>query len=768
MAKRRSRITGRTRRSRGPDRSPGRSRPPKPRAAPSRARRKPDDFFPSFAWVICTRNRPEALRTTLESVWRQSRLPQELIVIDDGQLPRAQRQEIARRCRDAGIAFRCEHPPTPGLTASRNHAARLAACEVLFYADDDATYDPDCLLHLAGILRDPRICAAAGTIEEAAFRSPSARLFQWGYVLAGWWRVRPRGRPPGPAPRVLLRPDIAAPARWLPGGAMAVRRRVVLENPFDESLSGAALGEDREFTYRLAPRHWLVQSRLARVIHRREPLQRNDAFQFGMMAGRNYVTILRKTCRLGVGDRLLIGWSFLVLSLMHLAWSVGPGRRAHLQTLWGLIAGLRQCAPWGRILRARPASRTAEADRAFPLIRPSARYVRNRRGTGKTAAKQPIRALFVTNRLEPGGAERMLVNLAKALSQNAVKPIVACLQDAGPLAAELSDSGVNVVDRLLGNKYDPTALSRLIRLIHRENIDVIVAAHSGGDRMFWSTLAGRWAGVPIVVWSHWFPHPGDRHFEFANRALYRLVDAYVALGERHRRALARHAYVPAGRIVVIPNALDPTVFAGVSADRRRLARRKLGLKGGEVAVAIIANLRPEKRHDVFVEAARRLAGKRKGLRFLIIGDGPSREHVSRIVAAAGLKHGLLRMLGARDDVPDLLPGIDIIALSSEQECFSVVMLEAAAAGCAFIGPNTGAIPEFVDHGRSGLLIPPADPDALAEAVGRLASRPALRKRLTAAAQRRLLKRHTMDRMTGAFKDLFVRITHGDAIVSEFV
>ncbi|MBI5762155.1 MAG: glycosyltransferase [Planctomycetes bacterium] len=730
--------------------------------------------LPSVSVVICTRNRADSLTQTLESVWRQARRPDELIIVDDGELPAATARGIVERCRVLGIACRIEKNPRPGLTPGRNHAAFSAKGDILLFLDDDVICDDNVVGEIAEIMRDGGIAAVTARVEEPTFESRSARLYQLGYRLAGWWRIAPRGNPDTPRPKVLDRADVAVRTRILSGAAMAIRREVVLANPFDESLTTYALGEDREMGYRLAPRHWMVEARRARVIHRRDPSSRTDHRRLGFMTTRNYLYILEKTCSLGAGQYVAIGWSFAVLAMMHVVWSLGRNRAAHIAELWGMVEGVaawmgeksrnvemsksRHRLAWGAQLQGEGRygdSTTPPRQGESPSETLPSPYQGDGDGAWRTGAEVPRRVLFVTNRLEPGGAELMLVQLARRLPASGVKPYIGCLKDGGPLAGECRADGITVFENLLHHKTDAAVIPRMRRLLAEHAIDVVVVAHSGGDRMFWSTLAAGLSEIPVVVWSHWFPEQGKHHFERANRALYRMVDVYVALGARHRAAMIRHEQVPAGRIAVIPNALDLGKFMhGVS---RAEARRRLRLEEQHIAVAIIANLRREKRHDVFIEAARRLAAGNANYRFFIIGDGPNRDAVQAAAAASGLDHETLRMMGPRTDVAELLAGLDVSCLCSEVECFSVTMLEAAAAGCAFVGPNTGCLPEFLEHGRTGLLIRPADVASLADAIGVLGCSEPLRRSLADAARARVLRDYGLERMAERFADLLRRV-----------
>ncbi len=716
---------------------------------------------PTIAVVICTRDRPDALLETLGSIWPQTRCCDELIIMDDGRLPDAVCEQITADARSSGVHLICERTDRPGLTRARNQAARLASSDVLFYLDDDVTCAADCIRHVYDLFCDPRVGGVTVRVEEPRFAgSLSSRLFQRGYQLAAWWCVRPRGRPPGPSPRILTCPHIASPARWLSGAAMALRRPIVLDHPFDENLVAYALGEDREMGYRLATKYWLLESRLARVVHRREGAQRTEGRRFGYMTTFNYIYILRKTCRLGVGDALMIFWSFGVLAAMHLVWSIGPGRREHLGSLVGMFHGLLDAArnrAEGSETLPHNGPRSSASSRRRPSIDIHTQSIQI--APVSHAARPTRRVLFVTNRLEPGGAELMLVALVKRLARHNVQPYVLCLKDAGPLAPECRAHGVQVFDGALKFKTDAAVIPRIRRIIAEHHIDIIVAAHSGGDRMFWSTLGGRLTETPVVIWSHWFPLENQHHFERANRALYRFVDCFVAIGERQRRALIRHEYVPAGRLTVIPNGVELDRFLSSNTSRAE-ARRRLRLEDHHVAVALIANLRREKRHDVFIAAARRLAPHFPQLRFLIVGDGPHRDAVQASAAASGLDHETLRMLGPRDDIPELLAGIDISCLCSEQECFSVTMLEAAAASAPFIGPDSGCMPEFLEHRSTGLLIKPANASQLADAIAELASSEPLRRALAQEARRKVIARYGVDAMVRSFADLFFTLRKG--------
>lgn len=368
----------------------------------------------------------------------------------------------------------------------------------------------------------------------------------------------------------------------------------------------------------------------------------------------------------------------------------------------------------------------------------------------------PKRLLLVTNRLATGGAENMILTLARWADRTRLQPVVACLKDPGPMAPQFADMGVAVHADLLKHKLDLFVIEKLTSLILREGIDALCAVGSGGDRMFWSTLAARRTQHPMMVWSHLCPRAGDTHFERSNRALYRWVDTFVASGKRHREALVRHEHIPAGRTVVIRNGIDGREF-----DRpglRDQARRELRLTDDQtVAVGIIANLRPDKRHDLFVQAAARVAPHCPRAVFIIIGEGGQRPSIEQKIAQSGLSGDRIRMLGRVEDLPLMMQGLDIVCLCSQWECLSIVMLEAMAAGRCFLAPSYGSLDEaLVDH-QTGRNFRPWDAESLASVLAEVINDPTQRKALGQRARAKVLSEFTAGQMASEIEDLVEKL-----------
>ncbi|NLE30189.1 MAG: glycosyltransferase [Phycisphaerae bacterium] len=370
-------------------------------------------------------------------------------------------------------------------------------------------------------------------------------------------------------------------------------------------------------------------------------------------------------------------------------------------------------------------------------------------------AEQQTGIMFIIHSLWPGGMENVLLSLVQKLrSLGRYKPMVVCLGEAGPMAEKFRNEGIDVHAQVLNHTFDFNVLPRLLRLIRKNAVRIIVPVGSGGNRMFWGTLAAKAAGIKVAVWSHTYSQPGHPEFEQSNRVLYPLVDRFIALGHRHRECLAWRDGVPAGRIVCIPNGIEPERY---DSDRwRDRARAILGLADENVfAVGMIANLRPSKRHDIFIQAAQKVVQQNRKVHFFIIGDGPTRDRVRARASGSALLGPYLSLLGHRDDIEKLLPGLDLVSIVSEwQECLSIVALQAMAAKVPVMSNFIGSMDEIITDNQTGFFYPSLDPDTLAKRILEIIPNTELRKQTALAGSDRVRKKFTVDRMTEQFTQLF--------------
>lgn len=233
------------------------------------------------------------------------------------------------------------------------------------------------------------------------------------------------------------------------------------------------------------------------------------------------------------------------------------------------------------------------------------------------------------------------------------------------------------------------------------------------------------------------------------RIEWRLTDAVVAVSEDTARACA----TTVRGVQVIYNGV-----AGAAPARPRAeVRAALGLQGDEVVGVHVANLRAIKAHDVALHALARLRDDDFRFTLLLVGDGPDRPALEDLARALDVGPDRVRFLGSRADVPDLLGAADLFVLSSRMEGLPLAVLEAMAQSLPIVATRVGGVPEVVDDERTGLLVPPDDPAALAAAIGRLVCDAAQRARLGAAGRARALARFSFTRMVDEYERLYRRL-----------
>lgn len=330
------------------------------------------------------------------------------------------------------------------------------------------------------------------------------------------------------------------------------------------------------------------------------------------------------------------------------------------------------------------------------------------------------------------GPEKTVLNECLALEAAGWRARIVNLWDTEdvPMSHKARSAGARYEVLRTAGKFDIAAIRALARQLRVEP-DVVVHSH-GYKADLYTLLAARMAGVPVMTSAHgWTSENAKvRLYERLQAYLWRWFDRVVAVSQSYR-ALAQAAGVPERKLVVVHNAIRSN-YQVPDAGQRRRSRALLGLADGDVAIAVIGRLGIEKGHRLFVEAAGRLAPRHGQAQFLIIGDGAERAALESQIAAAGLGD-TVRLLGHRDDLPAIYPGLDLLGITSLREGLPNVLLEAMLHGVPAVAMAVGGVPEVISDGEDGLLVPPGSLDGFSEALSRLLSDASLRQRLGAAA-----------------------------------
>ena len=361
--------------------------------------------------------------------------------------------------------------------------------------------------------------------------------------------------------------------------------------------------------------------------------------------------------------------------------------------------------------------------------------------------RDPQPALFLmTNTLETGGSERQFATVARELKPDPLQIKLGCLNKKGPFAEELGEITEFPPQGSLFNLKSQRARMALGRYLRANRVMV---AHSFD---FYSNFmlipSARLAGVPVVIGSQ--RQIGDLLSSFRNtaqNALFRWCDRVTCNSRAAARGLER-AGVDREKLAVIPNALPEAAFAKVEP--------ALPVKPEVIRVAMLARMNDAaKRHDVFLKAAARVAGRETRVEFVLVGDGALRSGFEKMASDLGLADRVW-FLGDRRDVPAVLASCDISVLSSDSESLSNAIMESMAAGLPVIACRVGGNEELIRDGESGFLVPAGSDEQMADRIVTLVRAAELRKALGSRARKLALNfssEHVCSEYAGLYTSL---------------
>jgi glycosyltransferase involved in cell wall biosynthesis len=374
-----------------------------------------------------------------------------------------------------------------------------------------------------------------------------------------------------------------------------------------------------------------------------------------------------------------------------------------------------------------------------------------------------VKVLFVHNGLGTGGAERSLAELLPGLAEAGITPIVACLyrRNEGMERAVL-ERGFDV--RFLRARRTLSRALEIRKLIRRERPDVVHTT------IFEANVSGRLAaaGTGAVVVSSLVNTPWgagralDPNVRRPKVVAAQRIDAFTARHLTDHFHAITHAVrdwavetlgLRPERITVIERGRDPERLGEPGAGRRAKARGSLGLTPDDEVILAVGRQEYQKGHRYLLEAMPGLLERRPNVVLLVAGrKGNASAELERLLA--GLDPARVRLLGHRDDVPDLLAAADVFAFPSLYEGLGGSLLEAMALALPIVASDVPAIREVLDGGACGLLVPTASPAELGVAIERLLGDDGLRAGLAERGRARFLERYTLMRSTARMVELY--------------
>lgn len=379
-------------------------------------------------------------------------------------------------------------------------------------------------------------------------------------------------------------------------------------------------------------------------------------------------------------------------------------------------------------------------------------------------SNRPLRIVIVIARLNVGGPATHVIELAAGLPRERFAArLISGREGRGEagmhyLAEEkgIRPESVPSLSPHFG-PGDVAAFFHLLRIFRKWKPDVVHTHTAKAGAV--GRAAARCAGVPVVVHTFhghvlrgYFPRPLERVFRGIERALARITDRIVTLSPALKADLVEMGIADSAKIEVVPLGMDLAPLLGCDARRGEL-REELGLGAGEPMVGIVGRLVPIKNHRLFLEAARSMVNSGSSARFVVIGDGELRGFLQNLAIEMGLAERV-HFLGWRKDMVPVYAGLDLLALTSDNEGTPVALIEGMAAGVPVVATAVGGVPDVVRDGITGRLVPPGDPDAMQRAWRAALMEKETTERMRILARREVEARFGRERMLSAMAALY--------------
>ena len=365
-----------------------------------------------------------------------------------------------------------------------------------------------------------------------------------------------------------------------------------------------------------------------------------------------------------------------------------------------------------------------------------------------------VKILHLTTDSRIGGAEKNIIALVTHLDKAKYENKVVALMPGGELISKLRGCGIKAECLGMKNKFDLGAIFKLYRLIKDSKIDILHTYLFHANIL--GRVLGRLARVPVII-SSIRVMERRRHHLWIDWLTNRMVDVETCVCEAVRKFTIEKGKIEPRKLVTIPNAIDVQQYElNMDVEQKK---RELGLGSSHSILGVVGRLHKQKGHIYLLKAMRQIIKEYPGAVLLVMGDGPLRMRL-RQVCSKLLIHMYVKFLGLRHDIKEITALIDVFILPSLWEGMPNVLLEAMALGRPIVATRVGGVDEMIEDGTSGVLVPPADKKALAEAVIHLLGRPDKGRGLGQMARKQVARRFPIEGMVKRTEKLYEELCAG--------
>ena len=370
-----------------------------------------------------------------------------------------------------------------------------------------------------------------------------------------------------------------------------------------------------------------------------------------------------------------------------------------------------------------------------------------------------IRILYITYSLHPAGAERIIYSLAKNLDRSRFKPFICSLKHGGDLAAKFEDLRIPVFLLQKKRKFEYRVFKELRNIIINERID-IVHTHNFPANL-WGRIAALSVHCPVIIAT-------EHSLSIRKGWMQRKIDLFlslhtdkiIAVSEAVRQSLVIDENISREKIITIANGVDFTQFRNL---RDPLwVKQALGIDNGTPVIGIVGRLIKDKGHKYLIKAAELVLKKYPNVKFVVVGEGELKQQLFEMLQEIEIVNSFI-FTGFRNDRLDYMATFTIAILSSIREGLPVTLLEYMALKQPIIVTRVGGMPEVIENGVSGIVVPEKNYHALAKSIIKLLGDERLRIKYGNNAWECVKNRYSQENMIRKteklYEEMSVKFTH---------
>ena len=371
-----------------------------------------------------------------------------------------------------------------------------------------------------------------------------------------------------------------------------------------------------------------------------------------------------------------------------------------------------------------------------------------------------MNVLYIIWSLDQGGAERVVLDLAKNADRTQFNITVCCLNQKGFFAHELERLGTEVIALHKLPKLDPLIIYKISKVISEKKIDIVVT-HLWTSN-FWGRIAAYLSRVKIIIATeHTTDEKRSWYYHLADRFLARISSRIIAVSSSVKVFHHTRSQIPSVKFEIINNGIDIEKF-NIPVDKNK-KRKEFGFKDNDFIIGLFGRFVPAKAHEILLQSLKNIIKAHPQVKVLFAGSGPAEDIIKKLAADLGLaKH--IAFAGFRSDIPELYQILDLFVLPSRREGFPITILEAMASGIPAIVTDVGGNKDIISDGIDGFIIRPNNTEELTEKINFLIDNPETAERFAQTGQKTVRENFTSLIMTKKTEQLLADILLKKAVL----